>query len=981
MRTPSRLAIAMAATLALAGIAPAAAAAQFSWTTVVNNGNDMPPCPDPLAPAVKFNSYSQPSINEAGLAVFRGRSMGGAEPSRGVYQRDMGAGSPVSAVACVNGTVPDPNNILYNGVPAPFNEFPSLPRIDALSATIATRGQSQPVWEYQVGVDPTTGEPTTTRVGTSGIYANPGGTLVTGASLLGAVVTYPATDATFPQYSVPGFTPPLRFDQFPGSGAVSSGSVIAFKGNFTTPDLIGRTGVFFRDVSAASNPTYLVASSATTPVPGSAIMFGSTAPPSTAAGYLYFVGSDIEEAPTVGGIYRALMTPADAQNLETLVAIGQQVPGEAAGVGFTMFGEGLSLTSDGRFMTFWAKWGTATFPKTLYCPPDGEAAVLAYCNAQYPDGYTASIPADQGIFVYDTVAGTLTAVAKSGEEGMEDFLFWVFSGAPPGVGGGEEESTEPPRWRSSGFAAVSTNGTDALVAFKAVQDGVMGIFLRPGGNPLVTVARQFESALPIDASAPANSIVTTLGLEREGFRGTNLAINVGMLYETVEESLGWAGIYVTQVQGAPTSVALAAPPGPSLLGTSLSFTGTVAGSGATGTLTFVSNGAPIAGCIGVPLVGGSASCTTALPFGMNVITADYSGDAAYMQASSLRSYHAVLMPVDKRFTAFGGDATADLAWRLAGGGHSLWNMLGLAYADAPASAGAGMSLVRLADFNGDANTDLLWRGTDNRYVIQLLVGTDVADQAQVLGGGTGWQVVQKGDFDGDGNHDLLWRHLNGSYGTWLMDGTAASSYAGLASPGFGYSVALVADFNGDGRSDILWRHTNGSVSMSIMNGHDAISTVEMLGPDTGWTPVLAGDLDANGRADLMWRHANGAFGVWIVDGTTMLQYASLLGPGTGWTPTLTADFNGDGKSDIVWSHVNGSQGGWLMDGVNVTAYAAFSPSRTGWTIVAAADHDGDGKTDVLWRHTDGRHRISLVDGLALTATGELPAALGATMVP
>ena len=71
-------------------------------------------------------------------------------------------------------TVPQPNNALINGVLATFEEFPSTPRIDILSPTIATRGQSQPVYEYQIGIDPATGLPLTTKVGTSGVYTNPG---------------------------------------------------------------------------------------------------------------------------------------------------------------------------------------------------------------------------------------------------------------------------------------------------------------------------------------------------------------------------------------------------------------------------------------------------------------------------------------------------------------------------------------------------------------------------------------------------------------------------------------------------------------------------------------------------------------------------------------------------------------------------------------------------------------------------------------
>jgi hypothetical protein len=395
--------------------------------------------------------------------------------------------------------------------------------------------------------------------------------LTTGASLLGAVRTYPSTTLTFPAYSVPGAPAGTRFDQFPGSPTVAAGTVIGFKGNYT--DVVGRTGVFFRDVSRPGNATYLVANSLTR-IPnqpaGTNVLFGSTAPPSAAASnegfaYMYFVGLDNEEAPKMGGIYRAKMKDKDAQKLETLVGIGTQVPGEAAGLGFARIGEGLSVSADANFVTFWGAWGTETFSKTLVCPQDGNADLIKFCNDEHPGGLTVLIPKHQGIFVYDVNKKSIVAVAKTGADGLEDFLYWVFSGAPPGVGGGHEdgeeggdESREPPRWRSSAFAAVSlTSKKSYAVAFKGTQDGdydgatpgTAGIFLRKGAAPLVTVAKVGESGYAIDSEAPKLSSITAIGIERDGFRGPNLAITASMLYEDTLAgvSIGWAGVYATQV--------------------------------------------------------------------------------------------------------------------------------------------------------------------------------------------------------------------------------------------------------------------------------------------------------------------------------------------------------------------------------------------------------------------------------------------------
>lgn len=521
----------------------------FLWNTVVNNGDLLPES------TRTFNSYSQPAVNERGLVVFRGRSVGPQQPERGIYQRDTNVDGPIVAVTRTGDTVPQPNNTLYNGELARFNEFPSIPRIDALSDTVATRGQSQPVWTYLLP------DATETRVGTAGIYANPVGTLLTGVGLLGAVRDAATNELVFPEFQVPGAPEGTRFDQFPGSVAVTGGSIVVFKGNFTEAGE-GRTGVFYRDTlaDAGGAPVELIAR-AGDPIPEFAgAVFDSTAPPSAAAGHAFFVGSDNEDAPTAGGVYRAPLEPSPA--LETLVAIGSPVPGEVNET-FAKFGEGLSVSSNGRHVSFWGAWGTETRPIVLLCATDGNADLLAYCNEQYPEGFETTVPVHQGIFVYDTVRSELTAVAKTGEDDIDEFLYWVFSGRPPGVGGGgggeeepEEEEAEPPRWRSSAFASVTTfAGPNFRVAFKA-RRGVDGIHFRGGVGralqPLVTAVAVGDPGTDLDVEAPVGSVITTVGIEREGLRKSRLAISASMLLEaeTEEESVGWAGVYLTRLPAA-----------------------------------------------------------------------------------------------------------------------------------------------------------------------------------------------------------------------------------------------------------------------------------------------------------------------------------------------------------------------------------------------------------------------------------------------
>jgi hypothetical protein len=332
---PTHLALAIAAAFATTAVQ---SAPTVTWTTVVNNGTAAPD----TTTGARYFSYNQPSVNDQGLVVFRARarppvgsggSGGSGEPLRGIFTRDMSTpGAPVTTIASNQGPfdqVPQPNNL--SGT---FNEMPSFPRIDAQSNTIAFRGQSTPVFEYQNGVDPNTGEPITTRGGTSGVYTNPQGPLITGASLLGNVnnATYPA-NPNLSYFQVPGTTPGTRFDQFPGAPTVT-GNTVAFKGNWTDSATgVGQTGIYVRDVVASGGtaPVVKVASSGDTFLSGQAgtptAKFGSTAPPSASNGQVAFLGLDNEAAPTAGGIF--LSSLSNPSSLMSLVRIGVNAVGNA----------------------------------------------------------------------------------------------------------------------------------------------------------------------------------------------------------------------------------------------------------------------------------------------------------------------------------------------------------------------------------------------------------------------------------------------------------------------------------------------------------------------------------------------------------------------------------------------------------------------------------------------------------------------------
>lgn len=477
----------------------------------------------------------------------------GGEPAHGVYARNMDSTTPIVTIFDRNTLVPVPNNLGTT-----FNEPPSFPRIDIATATMASRGNHQPVWEFSLpdGSD--------SRAGTNGIYANPGGLLQTAASNLGNV-------PGFAFFAVPGTS--LKFDVFPGAPAVANFNTIVTKGNYTDSAGVSRTGIYFRRTGIVPQPPMVpIADTASTRIPGTMKVFGSTAPPSAVGNLVVFAGFDNEAAPTRGGIYLANMNRAYPP-LRQLVRIGGQVPGEAHGKAFNKLGEALSF--DGRYVSFWVAWGTETRRIVLQCPTDGNKDLIEYCMQLYPNGYETTVPKYQGIFVYDIVSNKTFTVAKT-PNNFDDFVYWNFSGRVPGTGEGDDDG-EPARWRSATFAAVNAvpfcTTPISRVAFKArkgqivngeYQNPIDGLYLKPNAAqslilPLVVTGQNGTTIDPQavydhdqnPVTAPVPLPVTSMGIERDAFRGNLLSITASM----GTEEAGWAGVYMTVVPNTPVAPA------------------------------------------------------------------------------------------------------------------------------------------------------------------------------------------------------------------------------------------------------------------------------------------------------------------------------------------------------------------------------------------------------------------------------------------
>ena len=115
------------------------------------------------------------------------------------------------------------------------------------------------------------------------------------------------------------------------------------------------------------------------------------------------------------------------------------------------------------------------------------------------------------------------------------------------------------------------------MAFKASPtDGGSGVYLAQGpaapgaSDPIVTVVDTVTSGQSVDPQAPDGSLVSTVGLERDGFRGRYLALSVSMLNATTTESM--AGVYLTTVPEDVTAQTVSFSSSPADAGVGMSYT-------------------------------------------------------------------------------------------------------------------------------------------------------------------------------------------------------------------------------------------------------------------------------------------------------------------------------------------------------------------------------------------------------------------------
>ncbi|KAL3801388.1 hypothetical protein HJC23_006998 [Cyclotella cryptica] len=392
------------------------------------------------------------------------------------------------------------------------------------------------------------------------------------------------------------------FDVFPGSPSTDDYGNVATKGNYQKGN-VSQTGVFYRnvtqvqgssiaDLSVGLGTFHVIANSETRiPPPLSAkytkscerYTFGSTAPPSVADGNMVFLGLDNEEDPQCGGIYLANMKGMNYPTLTPLVDLETKVPGQNDAL-FTTLGEVLSF--DGNAVSFWGSWNNDVKEVRLCCPTSGNKDLQDYCShlgdydpntgtqegdpntitnqiidecPPLDDGYSRyqvkTVPVHQGFFVHD--GNSIKIIHTIVADAHNDLIYWNYSGKPPAMGPQEKrgkafrhldenedsEASEPPRWRSSAFTALSSKDD---IMFKQTEGGLTGIW-HWDGKRITQIVVDGDPCSDLDNSPDAVSlIIDSISIERDSYRSSQLVIAAACsaVVTSEEEESDWGGIYL-----------------------------------------------------------------------------------------------------------------------------------------------------------------------------------------------------------------------------------------------------------------------------------------------------------------------------------------------------------------------------------------------------------------------------------------------------
>lgn len=199
-----------------------------------------------------------------------------------------------------------------------------------------------------------------------------------------------------------------------------------------------------------------------------------------------------------------------------------------------------------------------------------------------------------------------------------------------------------PGTASASVTATATILTAQAISFTAPASGTVGgsatLSAAGGasGNPVVFT---LDPSTTNSACSLSGTNGSTVSYQNPGSCVIDANQAAGGLYAAAPQASG--SIPVVAPAPASTVVTLTAnPAGGSIAERAVVLTAAVSSVGApTGSVSFTADGNALRGCAGVPLVSGSAVCTTSeLPIGASTIDAAYSGDAGHSSGVASLTY-------------------------------------------------------------------------------------------------------------------------------------------------------------------------------------------------------------------------------------------------------------------------------------------------------------------------------------------------------
>jgi hypothetical protein len=312
---------------------------------------------------------------------------------------------------------------------------------------------------------------------------------------------------------------------------------------------------------------------------------------------------------------------------------------------------GLSLSSAGALSGTPTAGGTFTFTVTATDSTTGagpytgsraytlsvNAATITVAPASLPPAnaevfYTQTITASGGTSPYSfaRTAGSLPSGLTLSSSGVLSGTATV-SGTFTFTVTATDSSTGTGPYAGSRTYSLTVNAPTITVSPASLPAGT-------AGNSYSQTITASGGVAPYSFNVTGGSLPVGLTLTTGGLlAGTTTTAGTFNFTITASDANHFTGSasYTVNVGTATTTITLTATPNPAASGSIVTFTATITGANPTGTVTFFDRGNPIAGCAGIVLVNGVASCSALLALGSHSITATYSGDSNNAGATSL----------------------------------------------------------------------------------------------------------------------------------------------------------------------------------------------------------------------------------------------------------------------------------------------------------------------------------------------------------